>query len=183
VWRADETDYIADHPIGTARNAAKLPDSWWAELDASLDALARHDATRLATPDCEPITQQRITSMIEKVFPGRIDSTIEEWTTAHADLNWANLTGPTFTILDFEDWGRAPRGLDAATLWRSSLTVSDVAERVLRHRLLDLECRTGRIMMLYYCAEIISWADVSEPLFVPSKAEAEKLLDGLAREF
>lgn len=176
VWRADETSYVAEQPIGKAPAAADLPETWWTELDAALDALARRPVTRLATPDCAPITQERITSVIETAFPGRIDTTVDEWTTAHADLNWANLTGPTLQLLDFEDWGRAPRGLDAASLWRSSLTVADVADRIRRQRRLDLGSRTGRIMMLFYCAEIMVWADDSEPTLCPARAEAAQLL-------
>src|SRR5260221_5136324 len=117
--------------------------------------------------------------MIETAFPSQLDSTIEEWATAHADLNWANLTGPAFGILDFEDWGRAPRGLDAANLWRSSLSVPEVADKVYRRRRADLECRTGQIMMLFYCAEIMSWADDTEPSLAMAKTEADRLAQNL----
>ena len=181
MWRADETSYVEEQPVGKAAAAADLPDAWWTALDGSLDAMACHRVTRLATPDCEPITQERVSSMIEKVLPHRVDSTIEEWTTAHADLNWANLTGPNLYILDFEDWGLAPRGLDAANLWRSSLTVPEVADRVYRHRRADLESRTGQVMMLFYCAEIMSWADENEPALSPAKTAAERLVRILVR--
>ena len=181
MWRADETSYVEEQPVGKAAAATGLPDAWWASLDGSLDVMAGHRVTRLATPDCEPITQERVSSMIEKVLPHRVDSTIEEWTTAHADLNWANLTGPNLYILDFEDWGRAPRGLDAANLWRSSLTVPEVSDRVYRQRRADLESRTGQIMMLFYCAEIMSWADESEPALAPAKVAVERLVKILAR--
>lgn len=181
MWRADETSYVEEQPVGKAAAATGLPDAWWAALDASLDAMAGHRVTRLATPDCEPISQERVSSMIEKVLPHRVDSTIEEWTTAHADLNWANLTGPNLYILDFEDWGRAPRGLDSANLWRSALAVPEVADRVYRHRRADLESRTGQVMMLFYCAEIMSWADESEPALTPAKTAVERLVRVLAR--
>jgi len=52
------------------------------------------------TFDTEPITQQHLTSMIESVFPSRVDTTIDEWTTAHADLGWAHLTSPSCFLLD-----------------------------------------------------------------------------------
>ena len=58
--------------------------------------------------------------------------TDHEWVPAHADLNWADLTRLECWILDWEDHGLAPRGLDAATLWVSSLTVPPIAERVYR---------------------------------------------------
>ncbi|MFF2101164.1 hypothetical protein [Streptomyces sp. NPDC058202] len=50
-------------------------------------------------------------------------------TAAHFDLHWANLTAP-LRILDWEEWGRAPEGFDAATLYAYSLLQVDVAARV-----------------------------------------------------
>jgi hypothetical protein len=51
------------------------------------------------------------------------------WNTAHADVHWANLTSP-LRLLDWEDWGRAPEGFDAATLYVYSLLQPDTAARV-----------------------------------------------------
>lgn len=76
------------------------------------------------------MTQHRLTQAIEQVFPGRIDTTIEEWSTAHADLGWANLTGPTCRLLDWEDWGTCPRGTDPARLWAASLAIPALAEQI-----------------------------------------------------
>jgi hypothetical protein len=90
-------------------------------------------------------------------------------------LGWANLTGPTLWILDWEDFGSAPRGLDAATLWAGSLAVPEVADKVLESRRRDLDSRTGQIMMLFKCAELLSWADEREPLYAPTRREAERL--------
>jgi hypothetical protein len=54
------------------------------------------------------------------------------WTTAHCDLHWGNLTAPTLTILDWETWGRAPAGYDAATLLCTSLGFPGLTRRVSR---------------------------------------------------
>jgi hypothetical protein len=51
------------------------------------------------------------------------------WSAAHSDLHWANVTAP-LRILDWEGWGRAPEGFDAATLYAYSLLQEDVAARV-----------------------------------------------------
>ncbi|MER5532606.1 hypothetical protein [Streptomyces mirabilis] len=51
------------------------------------------------------------------------------WTTAHADVHWANLTEP-LRLLDWEGWGKAPKGFDAATLYAYSLLQPDTAARV-----------------------------------------------------
>jgi hypothetical protein len=121
VWRADEVQFVSAAPVrsrGSLRDAPELPDAWWEALNTSLDNLARQRTTRLATPDTETIIQALVTAVIERAFPDQVDTTItgEAWVPAHADLNWANLTGPEFWILDWEDHGLAPRGLGAANL-------------------------------------------------------------------
>jgi hypothetical protein len=179
VWRADETTLIPDPPIGRATAATNLPDRWWATLNASLDALAAEPTTRRATPDCEPMTQERVTSTIDAVFPGQIDMTIDERAPAHADLNWANLTAPNCWILDWEDFGLAPRGLDAACLWSASLAVPDLAARIRRDRAADLEGRTGRIMALYYCAHRIALDEKNDPALNIAAHEANRLIKQL----
>jgi hypothetical protein len=176
MWRADESQLIEEPPIGRSTAASSLPDSWWAEFDAAMDTLAQASTTRIATPDLEPISIERVRAAIAKVFPDA-EAPIEEWSTAHADLNWANMTGPRLWILDWEDWGRAPRGLDAANLWFSSLAVPGLAEKVLHRRRTDLASVTGRTMRLFKCAELLAWADESESLYSPAKQAAQQLLD------
>lgn len=185
VWRADEIQLVSAAPIrsrGSLRDAPALPDAWWDSLNTSLDSLARQRTTRLATPDTETITQALVTNVIERAFPDTVDTTItdEEWVPAHADLNWANLTGPEFWILDWEDHGLAPCGLDAATLWTSSLTVPTLAERVHHERRTDLDTRSGKLMALFNLAKIVSGAGACEsPIFEPAKRLAEKLIADL----
>ncbi|BDH12978.1 hypothetical protein HOK021_41570 [Streptomyces hygroscopicus] len=89
-----------------------LSEEWW----ASLDALATKHTNRIATPDTETLTQELVTGTIHSVFPG-VDTAVADWRPAHADLNWANVTAPVFCVFDWEDWGMAPCGLDAANLW------------------------------------------------------------------
>lgn len=180
MWRADETALVEETPVGRSSLAGILNGEWWAALDGSLDALAAHQTTRIATPDCEPLSQERIDAVISKVFPG-VDTVIDEYATAHADLNWANVTGPELWIIDWEDWGTAPRGLDAANLWFSSLRQPTVAEKVREHRHVDLESRTGRIMALWRCAEFLGWAGEEEPEHGAVKRESERLVQELAR--
>ena len=71
----------------------------------------------------------------------------------------------------------APRGLDAANLWCGSLASPDLAERILHHRRADLGSSTGRTMRLFKCAELLAWANDSEPLFGPCRRAAQQLLD------
>jgi hypothetical protein len=44
----------------------------------------------------------------------------------------------------------------------------------------DMDSRTGLVMRLFKCAELLAWADESESLFVPARREAERLLGLLA---
>jgi hypothetical protein len=185
MWRADETDLVKAEPIkrgGILQVDPHLPDSWWATLDDSLTALASQHTTRVATPDTIPITQTRLTSTIELVFPGRVDTTISDWCPAHADLNWANLTGPDCVLLDWEDWGLAPRGFDSSNLWSNSLAAPGLADRVRDQRRSDLGHRPGRLSSLFYCAEIVGApAGYSGPLLEPARREAERLITELQR--
>jgi hypothetical protein len=182
MWRADETEYVTDQSIkpgGILTIEPELSDEWWAIFNSSLDALATQTTTRIATPNLEPITQARFTSTIHELFPD-VDATTDEWTAAHADLGWANLTAPHCYFLDWEDWGMAPRGFDAATLWSQSFAIPELAERVCQERKHDLDSRSGNLSMLFHCAELIAappgYAGIR---LEPAQAVAAKLLTGL----
>nr|WP_308213390.1 phosphotransferase [Streptoalloteichus tenebrarius] len=136
-----------------------LSEQWWAGLNASLDALSERETTRVATVHTVPLTQERFTREIVEVFGEVVDTVVPEWATAHGDLNWNNLTAPEFWLLDWEDWGLAPRGLDAAMLWASSWSVPELAERVARERAAELESRSGLLARLWACAQELSCED------------------------
>lgn len=152
MWRADETDYVvARHviPWGHLRTYPNVPDQWWADLNSSLDALVKHTTSRIA------VRQEVITATIGKVFPD-VDTAIDEWVTAHGDFYWQNLTAPEFCILDWEEWGLAPRGFDAASLWHDSFLVPGLSERVYDERRADLDSRSGLVSRLMRCARTIA---------------------------
>lgn len=184
MWRADEMELAAGSPVGQAALVVEDPglsESWWAALNASLDALAAQHTTRVATPDTETITPELVTATIRAAFPEAPDAEIGEWAPAHADLTWANVTGPEFCVIDWEDWGMAPRGLDAATLWGNSLAVPELAERVWRERRPDMESRSGRLMALFFCAKVTGpHAHPEDPRLGPAREAAARLLKGFA---
>jgi len=182
IWRVDEVELVPVAPVqrGPLRDDVELADEWWTALNRSLDALAGQYTTRVATPDTERITQDLVTSVIERALPRQVDTEISEpWTPAHADLNWANLTGPEFWILDWEDHGMAPRGLDSANLWVSSLTVPKLANRVYRERRRDLETRPGRLMALFCLSKLLNDSSLPDRLREVSTSEAAKLVAAL----
>ncbi|MFB7474316.1 hypothetical protein [Kitasatospora sp. NPDC056184] len=158
IWHADETSLLPELPVGAAVTAVdpELPDDWWRSLNASLAELALQRTARVATPDTEQITQQLVDATIKAAFPGAHETRVDQWCPAHADLNWANITGPrAFCMFDWEDWGMAPRGLDSASLYAASLAVPALADRVRRERRADLESRAGMVMQLFVLAKIV----------------------------
>lgn len=182
MWRADETECVSDPAVklgGTLTIAPDLSESWWETFSSSMTALAAHTTTRTATPHLQPITQSRFSDTIHQVFPD-VDATITEWRAAHADLAWGNLTAPNCYFLDWEDWGMAPRGFDASTLWSASLAVPELADRVYRECQADLDSHTGKLARLCHCAEIMAApAGYAGPLLEPAEARAAELVKEL----
>lgn len=106
------------------RHTIELPVRWWTDLRSSLDSLKD-----------TPTTRVNMTSALvsERLAAAGIRGTAAHqltWTTTHGDLHWSNLTAPSLTILDWEGWGLAPAGTDAATLHAYSLLVPDIAAQV-----------------------------------------------------
>jgi hypothetical protein len=125
--RAEVLSLVTDAvcaPTPELRTELDLPDHWWTDLRAALDALAIHSTGRAITG------QETITNRILAFFGSTVDPTIARWTTAHGDLNWSNLTAPNLVILDWESFGTAPAGLDAASLYVLSLLATETAARV-----------------------------------------------------
>ena len=183
MWRADETEFVKEpaiKPGGTLTVDPNLSESWWDTFNTSLDSLMEHQTLRIATPTLLPMTQARFTSAIHSVF-SNVETTVDEWATAHGDLGWANLTAPHCYFLDWEDWGIAPRGFDAAYLIGASLAVPVLADRVYRERKADLESRSGRLSLLYICAGFIEAPDWSGRLLEPAKELAGRVISDLGR--
>ncbi|MER6789326.1 hypothetical protein ABT330_32725 [Streptomyces sp. NPDC000658] len=182
MWRADETELLPGHPVGTAvlTEDPQLTDTWWQAFNDSLDALAGQHTRRVATPDTVTITQALVTETLRTAFPSDFDTTVERWVPAHADLNWANMTAPVFCLFDWEDWGNAPRGLDSATLWGSSLAVPALADRVRQERRRDFESRDGKLMTLFACSKILGpGAHPQDPRLEPARRSAEQAISEL----
>ena len=178
MWRADETSVLPGAPVGSSVLAAdpQLPEVWWQGLNASLDALAAQHTSRVATPDTVLVTQSVVTEAIRAAFGGGFDTTVSTWVPAHADLNWANVSGPEFCLFDWEDWGNAPRGLDSASLWGSSLAVPALASRVRQERCRDLDSRGGKLMTLFAFSKFAGAdAHPEDPRGEPARREAARI--------
>jgi hypothetical protein len=124
---------------------------------------------------------RRITEVFGKQVAG-VDLTVPEWTTAHGDFHWGNLTAPTCYLLDWESWGRAPRGYDAATLWGFSLGAPEIAEQITAEFADDLRSRSGLLSQLLFCANVMrqsSRRGVEMPFTAGVRAAVSELLDAV----
>ncbi|GAA1986603.1 hypothetical protein GCM10009799_10130 [Nocardiopsis rhodophaea] len=151
IWKAEETSLAPAPAVAAVAEitiAPSLPDRWWADLMTALDTLADHTTDRIA------LEQDHLSRRIHEVYGSDIDTRVpdREWRCAHGDLGYANLTGPELALLDWESWGMAPQGWDAACLWSASLGVPEVAEQVLAQFSDDLSTRAGRLCRLLLCA-------------------------------
>lgn len=179
VWRADEMTMVEAPVIaenGSITNDPELSDVWWSGLKGSLTALASYRTDRVG------MGQAHLTRRLIEVFGDDVDTSVDEWGTAHADLHWGNLTSPDCYLLDWEDWGTAPRGYDAANLWGFSLGVPSVADRVHHEFQQDLATRSGRLSQLLFCANVLrayARSGKSMPFTEPARRAADSLIDRL----
>lgn len=159
VYRAELMTLLpgrACAPTAVLERVPALDDEWWSRLDRSLDALSETSTDR-QTLDPE-IMRRRI-----GVFFGiDLDIDPERWTASHGDLHWNNIHRDPFSIADWEAWGRAPRGYDAAFLLGHSLAVPQVAEQVTRRFRDDLESDGGIVSQLYVMTKLLTRADAGE---------------------
>ncbi|MFD4787782.1 hypothetical protein ACFWN1_12170 [Streptomyces sp. NPDC058459] len=128
-----------------------LPDAWWRDLTDTLDLLAAVPTDRIA------VRTQYMGRAIPR-FIGIPAPAALCWTTAHADLHWANLTAAPLHILDWEGWGSAPAGFDAAMLYAYSLRRPAVAARV-RTAFPILACRDALAAEATVCAMLLQTVD------------------------
>ncbi|MER7986945.1 hypothetical protein ABTY53_15325 [Streptomyces noursei] len=151
-YRAEVYDRVTHQPLSDVALLERdpgLPDSWWSALRRSLDAVAHLDTDRVA------IRQERLHWALPKFLESDVGTEVPAWSCAHADVQWSNLIGPDLCILDWERWGLAPVGYDAATLFISSLTVPALADRV-RHEFAHvLDTPGGRFSELVVASEFL----------------------------
>lgn len=153
-----------------------LPKHWWRDLHTSLDALAgtRTDRTHLSQAD--------VSHRIRVFFGDRVaDPTVGRWVPAHTDLHWANLMAPDCALVDWEGWGVAPAGFDAATLYLHSLLVPDMARRVAAEFADTLTARDGLLAQLYVTGRMllrINSGDYTD-LVIPLHHNANRVTDAL----
>ncbi|GLY55388.1 hypothetical protein [Lentzea sp. NBRC 102530] len=167
---------------GVLREDPQLPESWWKDLRRSLAALAAHPLDLDNELGAVASTISGVEHHFGITLPVSVFAGVE-WTTAHADLHWANLRRPQLCILDWESWRPMFAGYDLATLYCNSLLHPETAQRI--REMPELHTRSGTLALLsaisrylWITGEGSDW-DLLEPLL---RAEAKAILSALAKE-
>ncbi|MFJ9839119.1 aminoglycoside phosphotransferase [Kitasatospora sp. NPDC101155] len=173
--RAELMTFVPGRPCSGShelRADPGLPDAWWQTLRASLDTVSAQPTERRSTD------QETVTRRLRVFFGDRIDPTVTDWRAAHGDLHWNNLHGPDFALLDWEGWGLAPAGYDAAGLYCQSLLVPEVARRVWDTFADVLGTPDGVIAQLFMVTRLLSRADGGEfaELVIPLHRHVDRLI-------
>jgi hypothetical protein len=166
-YRAELYNRVAARPAATTAaivTPPDLPPSWWAALRTVLDDIATVPTRR------RTIDQPYLDHAMPRFLGTPIDTSASSWTTAHGDFHFANLTSPTLHVLDWEGWGLAPTGYDAAMLHTHSLLAPAVASRIRSELTHVLDTPAGRFAELVVITELLHSTtrgdnlDLTEPL-------------------
>lgn len=172
---------IADDMI--LRDVIDLPATWWAALRVALDAVAGvRDTKRVIIGD------DMLRHHLLAAFGVDVDLDSLDWACAHGDLHWSNLTAPAVWLLDWEHWGWAPHGYDAAVLYCASVLQPEVANQV-HHHLADLlDTYSGRIAQLAAITKLLcrvedgDHLDIAEPLHQHAATLLARMDQGVGRD-
>lgn len=144
--RAELMTYVPDAAIAydmVLRGPVELAPAWWAALRDGLNAVATVRDTKRVVVGDDVLRYRVLAAFAVDLALNRLD-----WSCAHGDLHWGNVTAPTLWMLDWEHWGWAPRGYDAAVLYCASILVPGLASEV-HQRFADLlDTYSGRVAQL-----------------------------------
>jgi hypothetical protein len=176
--RGEVSTFVADAAISTGMTPTceiDLSDRWLSDLNRALRAIAKHPVPP------HGVDADHVNDGITAFFGMDLDIASVPWTTAHCDLHWGNLTAPTLTILDWETWGTAPAGYDAATLVCTSLAYPDLARRVSRALSGFLDTPAGHVATLAAATRLLRFADGGDltELATPVRSMALNIIEHL----
>jgi Phosphotransferase enzyme family len=152
-YRAELTEF-ADSPVCSSdpflRGELDLPDEWWRSLRVSLTAISGVETDRVTLSQ----------GYLDRALPTYLEApslpTVPaRWATVHGDCHWANLTMDGPVLLDWEGWGLAPSGYDAALLATYSVFSPNTETRVRSELAAILDTPEGRFAELTVLAELI----------------------------
>jgi hypothetical protein len=103
------TGIVESGPLAEA-GAKSVTDAWLESLNQSLESLTRQSCSRVH------IQTGLFERWLSRHFRRRIAITPSDWVPSHNDLQWSNVSYPDLSILDWEWYGRSPRGYDQGML-------------------------------------------------------------------
>lgn len=156
-WRAlrmtlESSPTVAEHMRHGGASLAD-DDHWIGALRETLGQVAVIPAAH----HCR--TPEYVAGAIHARFGTEAPQVAEEWRTAHGDLSWGNLTAPELALLDWETWGLAPRGYDAAYIVVHSLRDRALMRRLERAFEDEFSTASGQVALLLACAEMLNEID------------------------
>jgi Phosphotransferase enzyme family len=157
TYRAELFEHVALRPVADSPAVAfapELPRRWWEALRRVLDDVAAVTTDRIGMQQgfLDWVMPRYLGASVETVAPS-------QWTTAHGDFHYANLCAPDLYVLDWEGWGTAPRGYDAAMLHSYCLLVPKAAQRVRCELGHILDTPEGKFAELVAISELLYAAD------------------------
>lgn len=156
MLRAEVMTLVPGSPCAPTAELRRDPDleaGWWEALEHSLAAISATPTDRLAL---DPVSVRR---RIAVFFDHEVDIDPARWHASHGDLHWNNLHARPLAIVDWEAWGLAPRGYDAAFLLCHALHVPTVAAELTRRFRDELESADGVASQLYVLTKLLTRAD------------------------
>jgi hypothetical protein len=176
IQRAEVSTLMPGQPCSTEpapRQLSLPPPAWWADLRRSFIHIANTPTTR------SHAAQASVDSRIRKRFGPHVDTTVTAWETVHGDIHWANLMEPNCAVLDWELWGTAPAGTDAASLLCHSLLIPTLAQHVEAVFADKLAGESGQLAQLLVIGHLLDRADIGDhpALLGPLRQRADELLD------
>jgi hypothetical protein len=176
AYRGELHDYVAAPTVAAdavINSAPDLPPAWWAAARDALDTLTAVSTDRLTIHP----------AFLAWAMPHYLgiaahDHFTSRWTTAHGDFHYANLCGADLLILDWDGWGLAPAGYDAAMLHSYSLGAPDAAAHVRRELGHLLHSPAGRSAELVVITELLHAIDqgANLALSAPLRRRAAEIL-------
>ncbi|MEU1439652.1 hypothetical protein ABZ438_37130 [Streptomyces sp. NPDC005786] len=150
AYRAELTEYV-DSPVLSPQPAlgaeVDLTVSWLRTIRTNLDTIA-------ATPTDRTAVRQQWIDRAVPTYTGRPAPQITDWTCAHGDFHLANITA-SGVILDWEGFGMAPRGWDAALLHAYALAAPATADRIHLALADTLDTEAGHQALLIVAADLL----------------------------
>lgn len=178
VVRADLLTYVGQPAIGTGLvldNDVDLPDTWWQAIHRGLEPLQRITTTKRVAADPR---EESFQNYFLAMFGVTIDPERVEMTVSHGDLHFGNLTAPDLVILDWENWGWAPAGYDAAHLLCSAILQPAVVARVQTEFADVLGTYSGAVATLTAASKYLHYVESGEftEVAIPVRRSVERAI-------